>query len=121
MRKRSAMVLAVLAAATAMTGIMSPTAVAEPGPDIAADCGTLASIADNAVSTLTPLQGLPLEESQAAKENYIGQLRGRLGELTTDRGRADVQNFINALQTATTPADAYLIINALGKLRSDCA
>ncbi|WUA05296.1 hypothetical protein OG225_23910 [Nocardia sp. NBC_01377] len=115
------MALAALATATAISGILSPVATAEPGPDIAADCGTITSIADQAISTLTPLQGLPLEESRAAKQVYIGQLRGQLGGLTTDRGRADVQNFINALEAANTPADASLIINALGKLRSDCA
>ncbi|MET8651065.1 hypothetical protein [Nocardia aurea] len=121
MRKRSAMALAVLATATAMTGIISPIATAEPSPDIAADCGTITSIADGAISALTPLRSLSPEDQRAAKQVYIGQLQGQMGSLSTERGRADVQNFINALQAAETPADASLIVNALGKLRSDCA
>lgn len=121
MRKRSAMALAVLATATAMTGIMSSAATAAPSPDIAADCPAITSIANDALAALTPLATLPVEESQPIKEALIGELQGRAGELTTDQGRANVQNFISALQTATSPAQGYLIVNALSKLRSDCA
>ncbi|WP_405177379.1 hypothetical protein OG225_23870 [Nocardia sp. NBC_01377] len=121
MRKRSAMALAVLATATAMTGIMSSAATAAPSPDIAADCPAITAIANEALATSTPLASLPLEESAPIKDAYIGELQGRVGELSTDQGRANVQNFVNALQSASSPADGYLIVNALSKLRSDCA
>ncbi|MEV4241488.1 MULTISPECIES: hypothetical protein [Nocardia] len=120
MKKRSILGLVVLAAAAALTGIAAPSAYAED-PSLAADCAVLAPIGSEAVSRLTPLQSLPPEEGQAARDQYVGELQSQLSNVYTDKGQADLSNYINVVQNATSASDAGRIITAIRALQADCS
>lgn len=121
MRKQSVSAIILLSAATALVGAASSSAHAEPAPEIAADCAVLGQVADNAVGTLTPLQSMPVDQAQAERDRYVGELRGQQSGLSSDQGRADLEQYINAVQNATSPAAAQSILGAIGKIRSDCS
>lgn len=110
-----------LSASAALMGAVSPNAYAEPAPEIAADCAVLGQVADNAIGTLTPLQSMPVEEGQAARDRYVAELQAQRASLGTEQGRADLDRYIDAVQGATSADAAQSIIGAIGKIRTDCS
>ncbi|WP_327116719.1 hypothetical protein OHB12_05435 [Nocardia sp. NBC_01730] len=120
MKTRSALGLVVMAAATALIGVAAPTATADDSA-LAADCAILGPIGSQAVGRLTPLQALPVEEGQAARDQYVGELQSKLSSVQSEKGKADLSNYINVVQTATSASDAGRIISAIRALQADCA
>ncbi|MCU1642924.1 MAG: hypothetical protein JWN03_3199 [Nocardia sp.] len=119
MKKRSAMGLVALATFTVLAGAtVSPAQADDPG--VAADCSVLGQVAGNAVGRLTPIQSLPDDQKQAARDGYISELQGTLSSVNSSRGQADLQAYISALQNASSPADAQGVLTAIIALQNDC-
>ncbi|MFI6779262.1 hypothetical protein [Nocardia sp. NPDC050412] len=113
--------MAAVATAIALTGAVSSTVQAEPTGDLASDCAVLTPIAANAITTLTPLQSLPVDEATAARDSYVGQLQGQRSSLVTAEGQAALDSYISAVQAASSPSAAPQILSSLNKIRSTCA
>ena len=114
--KKIALGLASLAAMTTLTGIVAGPAYA----DLAADCAIIGPIASSAVGRLTPIQTLPDDQKQGARDAYIAELQGQRSGLTSAEASSHLQAYINALQNATGPGDAQTVLNAIITLQSDC-
>ncbi len=121
MRKQSISAIVLLSAATTLIGLTASNAYAEPAPELAADCAVLGQIANNAVGTLSPLQAMPVDQAQAERDQYVAELRAQQSGLSSEQGRADLEQYINAVQGATSPAAAQSILSAIGQIRSDCS
>ena len=118
MKVHSIAALVVLTAATALTGTVTSVAGAAPG--LGSDCAVIGPVASGAVGNLSPLQSIPPAQAQVARDKYLAQLRGQEGRLTSAQGRTDMEAYIGVIQTATSPADAQRVLNAIIKLQSDC-
>lgn len=118
MRKKTALMLAASAFAAVLTSVAAPQAQADPG--LGADCSVLHPIASNAIGTLTPWQSESPDRATADRASYVAQLRAQESRLGTARGRADLQGWIDAVQSAKSAADAPMLLGALNKLQADC-
>jgi hypothetical protein len=103
---------------SAFVAVSASVARADAG--VGSDCAVLGPVASNAIPTLAPLQNLP--ESQAAPrlDAYIGSLRAQEGKLSTAKGKADLQAYIDALQNANSSSAAPQIYAAITRLQTDC-
>lgn len=117
MNKRSAMGLVAVASFAVLTGGTASPAQAD---DLGGDCSIIGPVASNAIGRLTPIESLPDDQKQGARDGYISELQGKLSGVNSSRGQSDLQAYITALQNASGPADAQQVLGAIIALQTDC-